>query len=365
MYLRSITLKNFRTYLTESVSFHRRFNLIIGDNAQGKTNLLEAIYMLCNFRPFKQVSNEELIAFGQPQARLKGEIEAENGLNEIHIALSPEGKNVRVNGKVVYRLSKYTGMFVVVLYLPTDLNIVKGSPSVRRQYIDTLISNLDLEHIKDTRAYYKTLGQRNALLSRGSKLDINTMDVWDEKLAETGARVTSRRLKALKKLGETLKRIYSSASGVNSEVEVGYKKSYVYEDNLRQSIKKALRDKFEKDKARGHTSVGPHRDIISFFINGRDASSFASQGESKNLVLALKATEISLYRSLKEEKPILLLDDITSELDRRRKNFLFNLLLSYSGQIFVTSTSQEEIPYTGERKVFRIENGKASLIEKV
>lgn len=362
VYLRSITLKNFRTYLSESISFHKRFNLITGDNAQGKTNLLEAIYLLCNFKPFKQVGNEELISFGQDQARIKGEIEAANGLNEIHVALSGEGKNVRLNGKVVYNLSKYSGSFSVVLYLPSDLNIVKGSPSVRRQYIDTLISNLDPQHGKDSRSYYKTLGQRNALLSRGSKINTDTMEVWDDKLAEIGARVTDRRLKAIRKVGDVLKKIYDSTSGVNSSVEIVYSNSYRKTDGLKKSIRDGLQESLEKDKYRGHTSVGPHRDIISFYLNGRDTSSFASQGESKNLVLALKATEINIYSSMKEEKPILLLDDITSELDRRRKNFLFNLLLSYSGQIFVTSTSEEEIPYTGERKLFRVENGKAVTV---
>lgn len=360
MYLRSITLKNFRTYNSESITFHKRFNLITGDNAQGKTNLLEAIYLLCNFKPFKQVSNEELITFGHKQARIKGEIEADNGLNEIHVALSEQGKNVRVNGKVVYNMSKYSNRFSVVLYLPSDLNIVKGSPSARRQYIDSLISNLDLQHSRELRSYYKTLGQRNALLSRGSKINADTMEVWDEKLAETGAKVTERRLRAIKKIGEVLRKIYDSTSGVSSDVEIVYRKSYRDIDGLQQSIKSALRDNLEKDKNRGHTSVGPHRDVISFYLNGKDTSSFASQGESKNLVLALKATEINIYSSMKEEKPVLLLDDITSELDRRRKNFLFNLLLSYTGQIFVTSTSEEEIPYTGERKIFRVENGKVT-----
>lgn len=363
MYLRSITLKNFRTYLSESISFHRRFNLITGDNAQGKTNLLEAIYMLCNFRPFKQVGNLELITFGKEQSRIKGEIEAGNGLNEVHIALSGDGKNVRVNGKVVYNLARYSANFSVVLYLPSDLDIVKGSPSVRRQYIDTLISNLDMQHAKDVRTYYKTLGQRNALLSRGSKINADTMEVWDEKLAESGARITARRVKAIKKVEEVLKKIYDSTSGVSSDIEIAYSYSYDNTGNIQQSIKQGLKSRLEKDKKRGHTSVGPHRDVISFHLNGKDTSSFASQGESKNLVLALKATEINIYSSMKEEKPILLLDDITSELDRKRKNFLFNLLLSYTGQIFVTSTSEEEIPYKGERKLFRVENGRAVNIE--
>lgn len=362
MYLRSITLKNFRTYRSESVTFHSRFNLITGDNAKGKTNLLEAIYLLCNFRPFKQVRNDELITFSESLARIKGEIEAENGLNEVHITLSEKGKNVRVNGKVIYNIAKYAGRFNVVLYLPSDLNIVKGSPSARRQYVDNLISNLIPEHLKELRAYYKTLGQRNALLSKGSDRSRMTMEVWDEKLASLGAAIAGRRIKVIGRMREILAKIYNSTSGADSDLEIRYRKTYPDDGELRESIKKALDTSRREDMRRGHTTVGPHRDIISFAINGRDTSSFASQGESKNLVLALKATEISMYRSMKEEKPVLLLDDITSELDRNRKNFLFNLLLSYSGQIFVTSTSEDEIPYTGDKKLFRIENGRATTV---
>ncbi len=362
MYLRSITLKNFRTYKAESLTFHERFNLIVGDNAQGKTNLLEAVYLLCKFRPFKQVKNEELIRLGSPSAGVKGEIEAENGLNEIHISITPRGKNVRVNGKVLYNLSSYRGKFNVVLYLPSNLSIVKGSPSVRRRYIDNLIANLDPKHLSDIRAYYRTLGQRNRILSRSRTVLLSEVEIWDEKLSEVGARIVSRRLRAIEKLEKILKKIYATTSGVKSAIDVRYLPSYKIEGDIEGSLKKSLAEGFKKDKKRGHTTLGPHRDVITFYIDGKDTSSFASQGESKNLILALKATEISMYRTLKDKKPILLLDDITSELDRNRKNFLFNLLLSYSGQIFVTSTSEDEIPYSGEKRVFRVKEGRAEVL---
>ena len=362
MVLRSLTLKNYRTYKSQSFSFHKNFNLIVGNNAQGKTNLLESIYFLCNFRPFKQTKNEELIAFGEPSAGLKGEIISNSSLNEIHINLIKGKKNVRINGKIIYNLSKYFGRFNVVLYLPSDLKIIKGSPQVRRQYFDALISSLSNEHLKDLKDYYRVLTQRNSLLSRGSKISDQSIGVWDDRLSEIGSRLVKRRMKTFRVLKDELNKLYSSTSGINSQIDIQYKTSYMGSKDIQTGIKNRLEGNYRIDLMKGHTTVGPHRDVIEIEIDGRNSYKYASQGESKNLVLALKASEISLYNSFTGKNPILLLDDITSELDRKRKGFLFGLLLDYEGQIFVTTTGVDEIPYKGEKKVFSIEKGKPVTI---
>ena len=361
MILKSITLKNFRTYKAQSLSFHKKFNLIYGNNAQGKTNLLESIYFLCSFRPFKQVKTEDLITFGENNAGIKGEIQSENDFNEIYISLVKGKKTVRLNGKIVYRLSKYVGRFNVVLFLPSDLRIIKGAPSIRRNYIDALISNLQIEHIKDLKDYSKTLSHRNAILSKSQNISESGLEVWDENLAEIGSRLVKRRINIIRTLKRELNNVYNSTSGVDSEINIKYRANYDMTGNISESIKSFLKTNFSKDKLRGYTSVGPHRDVITFSIDDNDASSFASQGESKNLVLAIKASEISLFEKYKGKKPILLLDDITSELDKNRKSFLFNLLEEYAGQVFVTSTAVDEIPYKGDKKVFEVTKGRAEI----
>ena len=362
MKLRSLNLRNFRTYLSLNISFHDKFNLIYGNNAQGKTNLLEAVYFISSFRPFKAVKNEELISFGEEGAGLKGEIISESGLDEVNIHIGKGKKTVKLNGKIVYRLSTYIGRFNVVLFLPTDIKIVKGSPSVRRQYLDALICNLNAEHIKDLKDYNKAISQRNTVLSKSKSINNEVLEVWDTKIAEIGSKLTARRLKIIKELGNKLNELYNSTSGINAKIDIVYKPTYDTKGKIEESILKALKESFKKDLLRGHTTVGPHRDYIGFKIDGNDTTTYASQGESKNLVLALKAAEIYMYETIKGQKPILLLDDITSELDKNRKGFLFALLKDYAGQVFVTSTGVDEIPYKGEKRVIHVIKGRAEVI---
>jgi len=355
--LRSITLKNYRSYKTEIFTFHESFNLISGENAQGKTNLLEAIHLLCTLRPFKQVRMEELISFGETEGRIKGELESDSGLNEVHIILTKGGKTVKLNGKIVYDIPKLLGRFNVVTFLPADLDLIKGSPQDRRRYIDTLICNLKYEHLIDLKSYLRALTQRNALFLRGVTRE--TLEAWDEQIAELGGKIVRRRIKLIERLEPLLEKNYRFISGLDTGIKIQYKPSFNLGNNLIEELKRELRSRFHIDKRRGHTSVGPHRDLPGFTIDGIDALVFASQGEAKTLALALKASEIELTRILLGKNPILLLDDITSELDERRRNFLYRLIEEYSGQIFVTATNPKEVHHKGEKKIFQIKVGRA------
>lgn len=359
MKLRSLTLRNYRSYTAENFTFHDKVNVIYGDNAQGKTNLLEAIHFLLAYKPFKQVKLEEIISFGSEECRVKGEIESDSGLDEVHILLSGERKTVKLNGKIVYRISKIMGRYNVVSFLPSDIELVKGSPQGRRRYLDALICTIEPAHLRELKLYHRSLMQRNAILSGASGLNPQRLEIWDEKLAETGAHVMSRRLRYIEKINPHLKRIYGLTSGHKSDAGIHYTGSFGLECDLEEEFKKQLRARFERDKRRGHTTLGPHRDTISFTIGGRDASVYASQGESKNLALALKASEIDLTGSELGKIPVLLLDDVTSELDEHRKKFLFRLLEGFTGQIFITTTSLKEILCRGEMKVFHIRGGRA------
>ena len=363
MILRSLTLRNFRNYQFENFSFHEGLNLFYGENAQGKTNLLEAIHILLTFRGFKQLKTEELIQFGQSQARIKGEVYTESGLNDVHIMLNKGGKAIRLNGKVVYNLSKVVGKFNTVAFLPTDIEIIKGSPQGRRRYLDTVICNFNPEHLVDLRSYVRSLMQRNALLTKSSKFSIDSIEVWDDRIAELGGKIIERRKKYIKRFEGEIRKVYKLLTGNNCQIDIHYGLSFNLSSDILGALKERLKSSLDMDRRRGHTSVGPHRDIIEFRIDGRNASEYASQGEAKTLAIALKVSEIEISRIKTERTPILLLDDITSELDENRKSFLFQLLNEFRGQVFVTATNTSEILFKGEKKLFHIKAGSARTVD--
>jgi DNA replication and repair protein RecF len=358
--IRSITLKNFRNYKTETLTFHERFNLISGENAQGKTNLLESIQLLSTLRPFKQVKMEELINLGETEGRIKGEIETDSGLNEVHIMLTKGGKTVKLNGKVIYDVTKFLGRFNVVTFIPSDLKLIKGTPQDRRRYLDSLICSLKPEHLRDLKSYIRALTQRNASLMRGQTME--TLDVWDEKIAELGGKIVRRRINLVHRLEPELEKNYRLISGLSSDVKICYRPSFKLEGDFEEGLRKGLKSRFQQDKRRGTTSVGPHRDLPGIMIDRKDAFVFASQGEAKTVALALKASEIELIKTILGRTPILILDDITSEFDEKRRNFLFLLLEGFPGQVFVTATSPGEVLHKGEKKIFGIKAGRAQLI---
>lgn len=359
MILKSLTVKNFRNYSEELFSFHEDFNIIHGDNAQGKTNLIEAIHLLLNFRPFKQVRLEELVTFGQLQAKIKGEVETNSGLNEVYIILARSGKAVRLNGKIIYSLTKALGRFSVVAFLPSDIDLIKGPPQNRRKYLDSIICGFDPQHLSDLRSYYRALGHRNALLTKRDKFSKDTLEVWDSKFADLGARVIERRIRSLGKLQNEIEKIHKLLTGADRDVAIQYRSAVSLQTGIEGSLRNELSSRLGKDIKLGHTTVGPHRDVIEIKIDGKESSGFASQGEAKTLALALKSAEIELTRKMLGRTPILLLDDVTSELDRKRKNFLFDLLENFRGQAFVTATSASEIRHKGASRTFHIKAGRS------
>ena len=359
--LQSLTIKNFRNYEEELFTFHEGFNIIHGDNAQGKTNLLEAVHLLLTFRPFKQVKTEELISFGHLQGKIKGEVKTNSGLNEVYILLTKSGKAVKLNGKVIYSLTKALGRFNVVTFLPADIDLVKGPPQNRRKYLDSLVCTFAPQHLLDLKSYYRALSQRNALLTKRDKFSRETMEVWDSKVAELGGKIIERRIAFIKKLQPEVEVIYRSLSGIDSGLIIKYRSTFRFLSGIEGSLKNELSSRIGRDIRLGHTSVGPHRDIIEFRIDGKDSSGFASQGEAKTLALALKSAEIELTRNMLGRTPILLLDDVISELDEKRRNFLFELLEGFLGQVFVTATSAREVHYKGSKKIFHIKAGRAYI----
>ena len=364
MILKSLTLNNFRSYRAETFTFGRRVNLVHGANAQGKTNLLEAVHLLLTFKPFKQVKHDELITFEAGECRIKGEIESREGLDEVHIYIGGDKRTIRLNGKIVYRTSSVLGRYQVVSFLPSDIELIKGSPQTRRRYMDALISSIDPEYLKELKKYHRALTQRNAVLSKSARISPGTLEVWDLQLSESGGRIIQRRKEYVRGIKPRLSKIYRLTSGTESEVDIRYTPSFDTGDDPSKGLLGALSQSLGRDTARGHTTVGPHRDELSISIFGKDASAYASQGESKNLAFALKTSEIGLIKETLGKTPVLLLDDVTSELDERRKKFIFRLLKDFKGQVFITTPSKNEVVYDGDMKEFLIKKGRSVKASK-
>ncbi len=361
MELKHLSLRNYRNYEKLSLPFYSGFNVIHGRNAQGKTNLIESIYLVCGLRPFSGAKNSELVRFGSEASLVKGEILAENGLNEVHITVRKEGRHTRLNSKTIRSVSQHFGRFKVVLFLPSDIEIVKGGLQVRRNYLDSVISALSPAHIKQLRDYQKALIQRNHMLGSREKVSSLSIELWDEQIAQKGAEIINRRIEMIKNFNHKLGEVYGEHGESDVSARINYGFSFERGADIVESIRNALAKSFSADRKRGHTTVGPHRDRIGFLVNGKDASRFASQGQSKNLVLALKASEIKIFRNHSKINPILILDDITSELDTKRRSFLFNTLSKFPGQVFVTSTDKNEIPRRGEFHSYLVDSGRVKI----
>ena len=356
--LKHLSLRNYRNYESLSLPFYPGLNVIHGRNAQGKTNLLEAIYLVCGLRPFSGAKNSELVRFGCEASLVKGEILSGNGLNEVHITVKKEGRHTRLNSKTVRSISQHFGRFKVVLFLPSDIEIVKGGLQARRNYLDSVISAIYPAHIKQLRDYQRAVGQRNHMLGSGEKVSSLSVELWDEQIARYGADIVSRRIEMIKSFNRKLAEVYGEHGESDTSALVSYGFSFERGEDIGKGIREALSKNFPLDRKRGHTTVGPHRDRVGFLLNGQNASRFASQGQSKNLVLALKASEIRLFKEHTGTNPILLLDDITSELDMKRRSFLFQTLSEFTGQVFVTSTDKDEIPRRGEFHSFFVDSGR-------
>lgn len=358
MFVKSLTVLNYRNYIKENFSFHNNFNLIVGKNGQGKTNLLEAIYMLCHFSPFKKTAFEELIQFGSEETRLKGEINREGIINEVNIHLTDNKKIIKFNNKIIYRTKKYSNLHKTVVFLPRDTDLITGPALNRRNYIDSFISDSDLEHYSNLQNYYKSLRQRKALLINYKNANLPFIEIWNRKLSELGEKIAKKRKSVIKEFNPLLNEYYRIISGIKSDIEIEYQHSFNCSSCYGGDLYNELNKNLEMDLKTRSTGFGPHRDRIIININNRDSLKFASQGEAKSFVLSLKISEIELLRKITGHYPVLILDDIASELDDYRRNHLIDYLNRYTGQIFITMANSDKSFIDKADKLIRIDNGK-------
>ncbi len=321
MWIESLECKNFRNYKNLSVKFDSGVNFLYGDNAQGKTNIIEAIYLCSTSRSYKGAKDNELIFFGENEAHLRICVRKKNISHKIDMHIRKNrSKGVAIDGFPIKKASELLGYLKIVLFSPEDLFIVKNGPSDRRRFIDRELCQIDPVYMKNISNYNKILNHRNSLLK-----DINKksglrgmLDVWDEQLVETGKKIVRDRRRFLDMTTEIMRPIHRKITGNHEEI------SLKYEPNAEEDFQKKIKEAREKDIIYAQTSCGPHRDDFSIIANGIDLRRFGSQGQQRSAALSLKLSEIRMIKEQTKETPVLLLDDVFSELDSHRQEYLLS-----------------------------------------
>lgn len=338
MNIRSIELKNFRNYENLEISFDEGTNILFGDNAQGKTNILEAAYMSGTTKSHKGSRDREMIRFGEEEAHLKTVVVRGGREYQIDMHLKKNrAKGIAIDKIPIKKASELFGILNIVFFSPEDLNIIKNGPAERRRFLDSELCQLDRIYLADLTNYNKILAQRNKLLKdmiyRPSLSD--TLPVWDMQLIETGKKIIRRRKQFVDELREIVSDIHYRISGGKEELFLKYEPNIddiFFEDELNRAK--------EKDKKLCQTSVGPHRDDLLFSIGDVDIRKYGSQGQQRTSALSLKLSEIELVRKSISDTPVLLLDDVLSELDSSRQNYLLNNISDT--QTIITCTGLDE-----------------------
>lgn len=364
MYIEQLELVNFRNYHKLQVSFENNVNVILGKNAQGKTNLIEAIYLLALSKSHRTAKDKELIRFECDFAKVYGKIQKRNGPLSLDIVISDKGKKAKINHLEQKKLSEYVGAVNVVLFAPEDLSLVKGAPQIRRRFIDMEIGQINPMYLHYLNKYHKTLQQRNYLLKEMQhKKNEMMLDVLTTQLVECGAKLIAKRLEFLQLLQTFSEQIHFQISQEKEKLVLKYDATInVSEQSDLSKIEKEFFHKFEsireKEIQRGTTLIGPHRDDLLLIVNGRNVQTFGSQGQQRTAALSVKLAEIELIKKQIGEYPILLLDDVLSELDDYRQTHLLNTIQG-KVQTFVTTTNIDNINHQTlhEAATFVVEQG--------
>src|SRR5690625_2966765 len=364
MILKNIHLGNFRNYESLDLEFHPKLNVFIGRNAQGKTNLLESIYFLALAKSHRTAKDKELIRFKQEEAFVNGSISTSYSDLPLSISVSSKGKRAKVNHMEVARLSQYIGHLNVVLFAPEDLNIVKGSPQVRRKFINMECGQISKVYLNMLSGYQKILAQKNNYLKQRN-VDQMMIDVLNAQLAEYASLIILKRQQFIQTIEKYASRIHADISNGNETLAVRYRPNIKFESedekSLELEIKTLLDDTLEKEVERGQALAGPHRDDISFYINDFDVQTYGSQGQQRTTALSVKLAELELIHHEIGEYPVLLLDDVLSELDDQRQSHLLDTIQG-KVQTFVSTTSVDGIDHEilEKAEIFYVSNGTIS-----
>lgn len=356
MIIESLELFNFRNYGREIFNFVPETNVLFGDNAQGKTNVLEGIYLCSTTRSHKGSKDREMIRLNTDEAHLRMIVKRDRISHKVDIHLKRnKSKGIAIDGVPVKKSGELLGISNIIFFSPEDLGIIQNGPDARRRFMDMELCQLDKVYLYYLTKYKNVLKQRNELLKQisiNSEL-LDTLDIWNSKLIEYGTYIIQMRKEFIEKLNEYIKDIHKSLTGGIEDIEL------FYEPNVREDVfGQELVICEQKDLFTKTTNVGPHRDDFSFISEGKDLRKYGSRGQQRTGALSLKLTEIKIVEEKTGEKPILLLDDVLSELDRKRQNYLLEHIKGI--QTIITCTGLEEFIKNGIniQKIFEIQSGK-------
>ncbi|MEG2124975.1 MAG: DNA replication/repair protein RecF [Hydrogenoanaerobacterium sp.] len=363
MKIKNLELAGFRNIKELKLCFNDDVNIIYGDNAQGKTNLIESLWLLTGAKSFRGAHDADFINFDMSYARVKA-VFFKDGREQTAQLSFGEKKAAELNGISLPSVTGFAGVFCAVVFSPSHLGLIQEGPAARRRFADTCICQLSPKFIALLSDYNRTLMQRNSLLkdiSYSADL-LETLDIWDDRLAALAALIIKNRGSYLKRLGTHASEIYKGISCGKEALVMRYVPCYGAKEPLRDGedcrtqLLTALKNARGDDLRTGVTSVGPHRDDIIFEIENTNAKSFASQGQQRSTVLALKLAESRLLKEILHDEPVILLDDVMSELDKKRQSYLLNNLSS--NQVFITCCDKTGISFMQKGKLFHMENGR-------
>lgn len=355
MKINSLKLKNFRNYDFLELNFDQATNIFYGDNAQGKTNILESLYLVGTTKSHRGTKDRDMIKFGQEESHIETVIE-KKGINyqiDMHLKKnSPKG--IAINKMPIRKASELFGIVNIVFFSPEDLNIIKNGPAERRRFIDLELSQLDKVYLSNLTNYNRIVNQRNHLLKEiGFQSGVKeTLEIWEMQLVDYGNKIIERRQKFVEEMNEIISNIHKKLTGERENLKLIYEPS-----NGNLSLEKAIERNRERDMRIKSTSVGPHRDDICFMAGDLDIRKFGSQGQQRTAALSLKLSEIELVKRAINDTPILLLDDVLSELDKHRQNYLLDSINDI--QTLITCTGVDD--FVNHRfsinKVFHVQHG--------
>ena len=374
MFLKNLQLTNFRNYRDCSIDFDSIKTLVVGENAQGKTNILEAVYYLSHNDSYRIQKDSELILWGESFCKIKGDITKYEMDLSLEVIINPPSKKIlKVNDIKKTKSSDFLGNIVSVNFCVDDLLLIRGVPQDRRKWIDSSISSIYPAYKDRLDKYNKIRNHRNNILkdnkANSNSSLIKTLDAFDEQLIITGSNIIYLRLKYLKEIdsiakekhkiiaeSENLSMVYQSS--VFEDIDISDDKNFSIEE-ISKRFEEKLSERKQEELIRAQTLVGPHRDDLKFFINGFDALSFASQGQQRTIVLSLKLSELDIIKEKIDEKPVLLLDDVLAELDKTRQNFLLKSIGS-DIQTIITSVDilSFEKEFLKDVKIYKVKDGK-------
>ena len=371
MYLKKIKLHNFRNYEKLSISLTKGINIIYGENAQGKTNLLESIYVLGFTKSHRSFIDNSLIKIDNEYLTIEGIINKDKLDNKFNIYIDKNKKILKYNNDIVKKVSNYISLVNIIIFYPEDLELVKGSPKIRRKFLDLEISQLYSNYYVLINEYNKVLRTRNEYLKKihnSKSKDLNYLNILDEYLIDKSISIYKLRKKYIDRLNENASSIYKNIIGldgfnikyvINSEISLDDK-------NIKEKLKEEYKNKLDTDIRFCTTSIGPHKDEIEFYLGDKNLKYYGSQGQQRVAVLSTKLSEIEILKKYKESTPILLLDDVFSELDEKVRNNLLKYITK-GVQTIITTTDLNKIEskLIKKSKLFNIENGVVKKIKEV